>query len=120
MTPTACPTCFLPVDDPSAWQCDGCGYQFDRNYEQVQARLRGQLRTARTVFWATLVFDIGIAAGTVYLASQGFIVVLGGLIVAAVGLTARAAYRISQLKEHLAAVDRRLESMPKARVHRMG
>ena len=109
----ACPKCFLPRDE-TAWQCDGCGYELTKDFEAARTKLRAQIATARLVFWVMLVVDVGIVGGSIYLFTQGWIVISVPLVLAAIGLTANAARRGSVLREHLSSLDRRHTSLPKA------
>jgi hypothetical protein len=117
MSPAECPKCYLPKED-SAWQCDGCGYEFSQDFENVRSRLRAQLTRSRIVFWLTLIVDVGIVGGVVYLAMHGFVYISVPLMLAAVGFIGSTAHRISVLREHLRSLDRRHVPLPKATVHR--
>ena len=114
---TECPKCYLPKED-SAWQCDGCGYEFTQDFESVRSALQAQLRTSRIVFWLTLIVGFGVIGGVVYLATHGWIYISVPLMLAVVGSIGHAAYKISVLREHLRSLDRRHVSLPKATAHR--
>ncbi len=110
---TECPKCHLPKEE-SAWQCDGCGYEFTHDFEGVRVALRAQLRTSRIAFWVTVLVDFGLVGGIIYLATHGLIVISVPLMLAAVGATGHAAHRISVLRRHLRLLDRRHKPLPKA------
>jgi len=111
-----CPKCYLPKDD-SAWQCDGCGYEFSQDFEGVRSSLRAQLKTRRTVFWLTVLVNLGMVGGIVFLAMQGWIYISVPLLLAVIGSTGHAAHRISVVREHLRSLDRRHVPLPKATAH---
>lgn len=111
-----CPKCYLPKED-SAWQCDGCGYEFSQDFENVRSALQAQLRTSRIVFWLTLIVGLGIVGGLVYLATHGWIYISVPLMLAVVGSIGHAAHKISVLRGHLRSLDRRHVSLPKATAH---
>ncbi|MEO8842412.1 MAG: hypothetical protein ABI591_29485 [Kofleriaceae bacterium] len=113
---TACPKCHLP-QEASAWQCDGCGFEFRKDYDNVRTTLRARLRTSRIVFWVMQVVDLGMVGGTVYLAAHGWLYVSVPLVVAALGLTVNAARRIANVREDLYSLDRRHVPVPTAIVH---
>jgi hypothetical protein len=113
-----CPKCYLPKDD-SAWQCDGCGYEFSQDFESVRSTLRAQLRTSRIVFWVTLIVSFGVVGVVVYLATHGWIYISVPLMLAVVGSIGHAAHKISVLRDHLRSLDRRHVSLPKATAHRV-
>ena len=110
---TACPQCHLPQEQ-SAWQCDGCGFEFRKDYDNVRSSLEAQLRKSRIVFWVMLIADVGIVGATVYLATHGWIYVSVPLVLGALGLTVNAARRIAILREHLYSLDRRHVPVPTA------
>jgi hypothetical protein len=112
-TTAECPKCYLPKED-SAWQCDGCGYTFDRDFDGVRSALQAKLRTARIVLVLTVLFDFAIVGGVVYLATHGWIYISVPLVVTALGSTGHAAHRISVLRAHLRSLDRRHVPLPKA------
>jgi len=111
-----CPKCYLPKDD-SAWQCDGCGYEFSQDFEGVRSSLRAQLKTRRTVFWLTVLVNLGMVGGIVFLAMYGLIYISVPLLLAVIGSTGHAAHRISVVREHLRSLDRRHVPLPKATAH---
>jgi len=111
-----CPKCYLPKDD-SAWQCDGCGYEFSQDFEGVRSSLRAQLKTRRTVFWLTVLVNLGMVGGIVFLAMYGWIYISVPLLLAVIGSTGHAAHRISVVREHLRSLDRRHVPLPKATAH---
>ena len=113
---TDCPKCYLPKDD-SAWQCDGCGYEFSQDFDSVRSSLQAQLKTRRAVFWLTVLVNLGIVGGIVFLATHGWIYISVPLVLAVVGSTGHAAHRISVVREHLRLLDRRHVPLPKATVH---
>jgi hypothetical protein len=113
---TECPKCHLPKED-SAWQCDGCGYEFSQDFENVRSGLRAQLRASRIVFWLTVIVDLGIVGVVVYLATHGWIYISVPLMLAVVGSIGHAAHKISVLRGHLRSLDRRHVRLPKATVH---
>lgn len=108
-----CPKCYLPKED-SAWQCDGCGYEFSQDFESVRASLRAQLKARRIAFWVTVLVNLGIVGGIVLLAMYGWIYISVPLMLAVVGSTGHAAHRISVVREHLRSLDRRHVPLPKA------
>lgn len=114
---TECPRCYLPKDD-SAWQCDGCGFEFSQDFEAVRSDLQAQLRTSRIVLWVTLLVDVALVGGVVYLATHGWIYISVPLVLTAFGATGHAVHRISVLREHLRSLDRRHVRLPDATVHR--
>lgn len=118
MAQTACPKCHLPKDD-SAWQCDGCGYAFRTDFPQVRAELQTALRKSRVAFWLTVVLDLALAGGVIYLAMHGWYYICVGLAIAAFGWTGHAVHRISVLRDHLASLDRRHAPLPTATAHRL-
>lgn len=83
----------------------------------MRSALRAQLRTSRIVFWLTLIVDVGIVGGVVYLATHGWIYISVPLMLAVVGSIGHAAHRISVLRGHLRSLDRRHVRLPKATVH---
>jgi hypothetical protein len=89
-----CPKCYLPRED-TAWQCDGCGYEFSQDFENVRSSLRAQLKTRRTVFWLTVLVNLGIVGGIVFLATHGWIYISVPLMLAVVGSTGHTAHRIT-------------------------
>jgi len=111
-----CPKCYLPKDD-SAWQCDGCGYEISQDFEGVRSSLRAQLKTRRTVFWLTVLVNLGMVGGIVFLAMYGWIYISVPLLLAVIGSTGHAAHRISVVREHLRSLDRRHVPLPKATAH---
>jgi hypothetical protein len=111
-----CPKCHLPKED-SAWQCDGCGYEFSQDFENVRAALRARLKKSRIVFWLTVLVDFGIVGVVVYMAMHGWIYVSVPLMLAAVGSTGAAAHKISVFRDHLRSLDRRHAPLPKAVAH---
>jgi hypothetical protein len=113
---TECPKCYLPKEE-SAWQCDGCGYEFSQDYESVRAGLRAQLRTSRITFWVSLIVGVGVVGVVVYLAMHGWIYISVPLLLAVVGAIGHAAHKISVLREHLRSLDRRHVPLPKATAH---
>jgi hypothetical protein len=112
---TECPKCHLPREE-SAWQCDGCGYAFRQDFDAVRSELKAQLRTSRTVFWATLLGGCLLAGGVVYLGMHGFIYISVPLLLTVVGAVGHAVHRTSVLREHLQSLDRRHVPLPKATV----
>jgi hypothetical protein len=112
-----CPKCHLPRED-SAWQCDGCGYEFSQDFEGVRSALRAQLRTRRIAFWLTLIVGFGIVGGVVYLATHGLIYISVPLLLAVVGSIGHAAHKISVVRGHLRSLDRRHVPLPRATAHR--
>lgn len=110
-----CPKCHLPQEE-SAWQCDGCGHEFSKDFDAVRSRLQAQLRSSRITLWMTLLVDLVIVGGVVYMVTHGFIYISVPLVLAAMGATGHAAHRISVLREHLRALDRRHVPLPKATV----
>jgi len=112
-----CPKCYLP-QEASAWQCDGCGYEFRKDYDNVRSTLRAQLKTSRTVFWLMLIVDVGIVGATVYLVTRGWIYISVPLVLGAIGFTVQTARKIAILREHLSSLDRRHVPVPTAIVHR--
>ena len=114
---TDCPKCHLPKEDDSAWQCDGCGYEFSQDFEGVRSSLRAQLKKRRTVLWVTVLVNLGLLGGIVFLAMNGFIYISVPLLLAVVGSTGNAAHRISVVREHLRSLDRRHVPLPKATAH---
>jgi hypothetical protein len=111
-----CPKCHLPKDD-SAWQCDGCGYEFSKDYEAVRADLGAKLASARTAVWLTLLLGLAITGGIVYLATRGWIYISIPLALAVIGWVGHAVHRVSVLRGHLSSLDRRHVPLPKASVH---
>jgi hypothetical protein len=112
---TACPKCFLPKDD-SAWQCDGCGYAFRQDFAQVRTELQAQLAKSRVTLLLTLILDVAIIGGVIYLAMNGWLYLSVPLGLAVIGWTGHAFHRISVLRDHLASLDRRHVPLPKATV----
>ena len=110
---TECPKCNLPKDD-GAWQCDGCGYAFRQDFENVRSELQAQIRTSRIVFWVTLLVGLGVIGGLVYLATLGFIYISVPLMLAVVGSIGAAVHKLSILRDHLRSLDRRHVPLPKA------
>jgi len=115
MTPAECPRCQLPTDD-SAWQCDGCGHEFSRDFEAVRARLRGQLRASWRLLGVMIVVDLAIIAATVFVAELGLVVVSAGLVLAAIGSTGHAVFRITSVRASLRELDHRHRPLPTATV----
>jgi hypothetical protein len=113
MTEPACPQCHLPIEQ-DAWQCDGCGHVFRRDFEQVRRELQAKLKRSQIAFWVTLLVGLGIAGGLVYLATQGFIFVSVPLIVAILGGIGHTLHTTSVLRGHLRELDRRHVPLPKA------
>jgi hypothetical protein len=113
---TACPKCHLPQEQ-SAWQCDGCGFEFRTDYDEVRSSLQAQVRRSRIVFWTMLLVDLGIVGGSVYLITLGWIYISLPLVLGALGLTINAVRRIAILREHLYSLDRRHVPVPTAIVH---
>jgi hypothetical protein len=113
--PTACPKCHLPWAD-SAWQCDGCGYEVTQDFESVRSSLRAQLRTSRIVFWLMVLLDLAIVGAVVYMVTRGMFYISAPLVLGAIAGTGAAAHKISVLREHLRALDRRHVPLPKATV----
>lgn len=103
---TECPKCHLPKEE-SAWQCDGCGYAFRQDFDDVRAELQAELKRSRTVFWVTLVGATGLIGLIVYLGTQGFIYISVPLMLAVIGGIGHAVHRTSVLREHLQSLDRR-------------
>ena len=110
---TECPQCYLPRDD-SAWQCDGCGYEFSQDVEGVRSSLQAQLKQRRTALLVTVLANVGLVGGIVFLAMNGFIYVSLPLLLAVVGTTVNAAHKITVVREHLRSFDRRHAPLPKA------
>jgi len=113
---TECPKCFLPKEE-TAWQCDGCGYEFSRDFESVRSTLQAQLRTSRISFWVTLLVGLGIIGGLVYLATLGFIYISVPLMLAVLGSIGHGVHKVSVVREHLRSLDRRHAPLPKATAH---
>jgi hypothetical protein len=113
---TACPKCFLPREE-GAWQCDGCGFQFEQNIEAVRAALNTQARNSRLAVWWTLLVCLGAVGGVAYLASIGYIYISIPLLLAVVGSVGHAFHRRSVMQEHLRTFERRYAQLPKAIVH---
>lgn len=112
---TDCPKCHLPKED-SAWQCDGCGYEFSRDFALVRSNLQAELARARTTFRVTVLVGLGIAGGIVYLATRGWIYISVPLLFVLIGAVGHAAHRISVLRGHLRLLDRRHVPLPTATV----
>jgi hypothetical protein len=110
---TDCPKCYLPRDD-SAWQCDGCGYEFSQDFEAVRSSLKAQLKSRRLAFWITVLVNLGVIGGIVFLAMYGWIYISVPLLLAVIGSTGNAVHRISVVREHLRSLDRRHVPLPKA------
>jgi hypothetical protein len=108
-----CPRCYLPRED-SAWQCDGCGYEFSQDFEAVRASLRAELKKRRTAFGLTMLVNLGLVGGVVFLALHGWIYISVPLLLAVIGSTGHAAHRISVVREHLRSLDRRHVPLPTA------
>ena len=113
MSEPACPKCFLPKDD-SAWQCDGCGFAFRTDFDNVRRELQAELRKSRITLWLTIGLGLGIVGGLVYLMTRGFLYVSVPLMLAVVGWTGHAFHRVSVLKDHLASLNRRHVPLPTA------
>jgi hypothetical protein len=112
-TDAACPRCFLPKDD-DAWACDGCGYEFRKDYDQLRLDLRARLRGARRTLLLTLLADVGITAALIYFATLGYYYVDLPLVVALIGGTGHALHRISVVRGHLEALEQRHRQLPAA------
>jgi hypothetical protein len=110
---TECPKCFLPKEE-GAWQCDGCGHEFSRDFATVRSELQAQLGASRTSFWVTLIGGLAILGGLVYLATLGFIYISVPLMLAVVGGIGHAVHKVSVLRGHLRSLDRRHVPLPKA------
>lgn len=113
MTPPDCPRCLLPTDD-SAWQCDGCGHVFSRDFAAVRTRLRARLRASWRLLGLMLLVDLAIGAATVFVAELGLVLVSGGLVLAAIGSTGHAIFRITSARASLGELDRRHRPLPTA------
>ena len=113
MSEPACPKCFLPKAD-SAWQCDGCGFAFRTDFDNVRTELQAELRRSRITLWLTIGLGLGIVGGLVYLMTRGFLYVSVPLMLAVVGWTGHAFHRVSVLKDHLASLNRRHVPLPTA------
>jgi hypothetical protein len=118
MSDAECPKCHLPKDD-SAWQCDGCGYAFRQDFDNVRTELQAELRRARITVWLTIVLGLAIVGGLVYLATRGFLYVSVPLLLAVVGWTGHAVHRVSVLRDHLESLNRRHVPLPKATAQRV-
>lgn len=113
VTPPECPRCLLPTDD-SAWQCDGCGHEFSRDFEAVRTRLRAQLRASWRLLGVMIVVDLAIVAAIVVVAQLGLVVISAGLALAALGSTGHAVFRITSLRASLRELDHRHRPLPTA------
>jgi hypothetical protein len=112
----ACPACQLPKED-DAWECDGCGHLFTKDFAGTRTALQRQVRRYRSLFWAMLVADLAVAGAIVYLAMHGFLAICIGLAVAMFGSTGHAAFKVSRVREQLRALDRRHLPLPTATIH---
>lgn len=113
----ACPKCHLPKED-SAWQCDGCGLEFSKDFHNVRADLRAQLRTTRIVFWLSVVVALamvalGVVGGVVFLLSR-WLYLCVSLMAAVLGSIGAAAHKTRVLRGHLRLLDRRHVPLPAA------
>ncbi|HEX4453196.1 MAG TPA: hypothetical protein VH143_20130 [Kofleriaceae bacterium] len=115
MSTNACPQCFLPRD-PDAWQCDGCGLAFRRDYEAVRLELRGKLRKTRAALIVLAVVAAAFAAGIVYLAMHGFIYISIPLALGVFGSIVQTVRRRAALREQLHELDRRHVPLPSATI----
>jgi hypothetical protein len=112
---TDCPKCYLPKEE-SAWYCDGCGHEFTQDFESVRSGLQAELRATRTRLWLTLIASLALVGVVVYLAMQGWIYLSVPLALGVVGSIGHAAHKISVLRGHLQALDRRHVRLPKATI----
>jgi uncharacterized transporter YbjL len=110
---TACPQCFLPRD-PDAWQCDGCGLAFRRDYDAVRLELRAKLRKTRGALLVLAFVAAVLAVGIVYLAMHGFIYISIPLALGLFGSLVQTTRRMAALREHLHELDRRHVPLPSA------
>jgi len=114
---TECPKCHLPRDD-DAWQCDGCGYEFRQDFDQLRSELRAQLATSRIMFVVAVVIDVMFAVAIVWLAMLGWIYISMPLVLGALGFTGYRVHRMSVLRDRLRSLDRRHVPLPKASVQK--
>ncbi len=96
----ACPRCNLPKEE-LAWQCDGCGYAFRKDFDAVRSELQAALKTARVRLWVSVLVGVVIGAVIVLLAMHGFIYISVPVALAVVASIGSAAHRISVVRDHL-------------------
>jgi hypothetical protein len=109
----SCPKCQLPKDD-GAWQCDGCGYEFDQNIEAVRSRLLRQVDRTRRAVWIALLVDVVLVGGVVVLAMNGFYYISVPLALTVIGTIGSALHRRTVAREHLSSFKRRHAELPVA------
>jgi hypothetical protein len=102
--------------DPDAWQCDGCGLAFRRDYDAVRLELHAKLRRARTGLVGVAIIAVLVLAGIVELAMHGMIYISIPLALALFGSIIQAMRRMSALREHLRELDRRHVPLPSATI----
>ena len=113
MSEPNCPKCQLPIDH-GAWHCDGCGHEFSQDIEGVRSRLQHEVAASRRGIWVTLLVDIALTGGVVYLATLGFFYISVPLAVTVVGSIGYAFHRRSVAREHLSEFTRRHAPLPTA------
>ena len=112
----ACPKCFLPKDD-DAWQCDGCGHEFTRDYEAVRTSLQAELRRSQVGLIVSIFVGAVLACVVVYMAMHGKVIISIPLLVGVFASIGHYVHRGSVLRGHLRDLDRRHVPLPKATAH---
>jgi hypothetical protein len=110
---SACPQCHLPKEE-DAWQCDGCGLEFRKDFASVRTELHGKLRKVKLALMWTVICSLAAVGGAVLLAIYGRYILAGSLALGMFGGYATVLHRLSVLKGHLALLDRRHVALPAA------
>lgn len=114
MSEAGCPRCQLPIDH-GAWHCDGCGHEFSQDIEAVRARLEREVVRSGRAIWLTLLVDLALIGGVVYLATIGFLFISVPLVGTVIGSIGYALHRRTVAREHLRSFTRRHAPLPTAR-----
>ena len=101
----------------SAWRC-GCGHEFSQTAERVRALLRDQQTSAWITLIALVMLDGAAAAGAVYAAVHGFIVIAALGFTALTLLTVRAVRKLLVTRATLRQLARRDPALPRAILRR--
>lgn len=115
---SACPQCQLPKED-DAFQCDGCGLMFRKDFAVVRTELQGKLRATKLALVWTVILSLAAVGGVVLMAIYGLYYISIPLGVGIFGAYAAVFHRLRVLKDHLALLDRKHKPLPAAtaRIH---